>query len=328
METQTHARPPRVIRERALLYVFLAFLLGFVLPVCGCLVSGAALFAAISRAAQTAPTLALATRPAVAIIRAEGVISSQGDPYSELVTPQEMADLLEQAARDTNIRAVVLRVESPGGGVVASDEIYRAIRAFEKPVVVSMGDVAASGGYYISCGADYVFAHPNTLTGSIGVISQFPNIEGLLDKVGVDVLVITSGPAKDIGSLFRDMTPEEQALWERIIQETYDDFVAVVAEGRGLPVEQVRELADGRIYTGHQALEAELVDELGTLEDAVARAAELGEIEGEPEVIELQPPPSFRDLLFGAQASSGLPSLEDLLGWGAIPSLQYRYVGP
>jgi protease-4 len=255
------------------------------------------------------------------------MITSQGDPYTGVVTPQRIGDLLQQAADDPNVQAVVLRVSSPGGGVVASDEIYRAILAFEKPVVISMGDIAASGGYYIACGADYVFAHPATLTGSIGVISQFPNIEELMDDVGVEVLVITSGPTKDIGSLFREMTPEEQSIWEAIIDETYEDFVAIVADGRGLPLETVRDVADGRVYTGQQALELGLVDELGTLEDAIARAAELGGIEGEPQIIELEPPPTLYDLLMGYSASTEFPSLEELLRFGVVPSLEYRFLG-
>jgi protease-4 len=238
-----------------------------------------------------------------------------------------VADLLEQAA-DPAVKAIVVRVNSPGGSVVASDEIYRALVEFDRPVVVWMDEIAASGGYYIACGGDHVFAHPDTLTGSIGVISQFLNVEELLDEIGVDVVVITSGPRKDIGSPFREMTEEEQALWEGITDEIYEGFVEVVAQARDLPLDKVRELADGSIYTGRQAQKLGLVDDVGTLDDAIAKAAELGGIEGEPRVIELRPTPSLLDLFYGIQARSAMPTLEEILGWAGAPSVQFRFVRP
>jgi len=323
-------RGVRQIRERSLLYVFLAFLLGFTLPVCSCL--GLCLTATV--AVASLPTqgqgaaLPYATSPAVAVIRLEGLIATQPGPYGQVVNPQEVGELLEHAEADRNVQAIVLRIESPGGSIVASDEIYHMVRDIGKPVVVSMGATAASGGYYIACGADHIVAHPDSLTGAIGVISQFPNVEELMERIGIEMVVITSGPAKDIGSPFREMTEEERAIWEEIIAQAHEDFVAVVAEGRGLPPEQVQELADGRVYTGRQALEAGLVDQLGTLEDAVAKAAELGGIEGEPEVIELEPSPTLYELLMGYTGHSSLPSLAELLDWAAVPSLEYRYVGP
>ena len=149
-----------------------------------------------------------------------------------------------------------------------------------------------------------------------------------MDKVGVDVVVITSGPAKDIGSPFRDMTEEEQAIWEGVIDEVYEGFVEIVAQARGLPLEDVRELADGRVYTGRQALELGLVDEVGLLGDAIAKAAELGGIEGEPQVIELETTPSFLDMLYGFQSRSTLPALEEILSWAGAPALEFRFVGP
>jgi protease-4 len=329
MNVQSGVRPPRVIHERALVFVFLAFLMGFVLPLAGCLGASAVLLAGLAGLSRSGtPALPRATAPAVAVIYVRGTIASQESSSSAVVTPEEIGDLLDQAAQDPNVRAVVLRVESPGGSVVASNEIYRALLAFDKPIVVSMGDLAASGGYYISCAAQHIVANPDTLTGSIGVISEFPNVAGLLEKVGVEVIVIASGPSKDLGSPYREMTAEERALWAGIIQEVYDGFVQVVAEGRDLPVEQVRELADGRVYTGRQALEVGLVDELGTLDDAVARAAELGGIAGTPQVIELTPPQTLYELLMGFQSRGSLPSPEEWLNWGSAPSLEYRYVGP
>ncbi len=313
------------MKDRTILWVFLAFALGFVLPVCSCVGTGLLTLGALSRVAET-PTTPIVTGDAVAVIRLDGATTSGPVDYFTTtgITPDRANDLLEQAAANPNIKAVVLRVNSPGGSVVASDEIYRALLEFEKPVIVWMGEMAASGGYYISCGSDYVFAHPATLTGSIGVISQFINAEELLDEIGVDAVVITSGPRKDMGSLFREMTEEEQELWQEVTDEIYDGFVEIVAEARALPEETVRELADGRVYTGRQALEAELVDEVGVLDDAIAKAAELGGIEGEPQVIELKPTPSFLDALYGFQARSRIPTLNEILSWAGAPSVQYR----
>jgi protease-4 len=191
-----------------------------------------------------------------------------------------------------------------------------------------MGDTAASGGYYIACGSDYIFAHPDTLTGSIGVISQFLNVEELMDKIGVDAVVITSGPSKDIGSPYREMTEEEQALWEGIIDEVYEGFVKTVAQARDMPLDQVRDLADGRVYTGRQALERGLVDDVGTSDDAIAKAAELGGIEGEPRVVELESTLSFIQALYGLQARSAVPTLDEILSWAGAPSLEFRFLGP
>jgi protease-4 len=239
-----------------------------------------------------------------------------------------VADLLEQAATNSDIKAAVIQVNSPGGSVVASDQIYHMFLDFEKPIVIWMGEMAASGGYYISCGSDYVFAHPDTLTGSIGVISQFINVEELIDEIGIDVVVITSGPRKDTGSAFREMSEEEQALWKKIIDQVYEDFVEIVAQARGLSIEDTRELADGRVYTGQQAFELGLVDELGIPADAIAKAAELGGVEGEPRTIELKSVPSFLDTLYGFQTRSMVPTLDELIGWAGVPSLEFRLARP
>jgi len=318
------------MKDRAILWVFLAFVLGFALPVCSCVGTGLLTLGTLNRmAGEPAPTTA-GFGDAVAVARLDGTITSGSLEYfaTQGITPERVGDLLEQASADPAIKAIVVRVNSPGGSVVASDEIYHALLEFEKPVVIWMGEIAASGGYYIACGGDHVFAHPATLTGSIGVISQFLNVEELLDEIGVDVVVITSGPHKDIGSPFRDMTEEEQALWEGITDEIYEGFVGIVAQARDLPLEDVRTLADGSIYTGRQALELGLVDEVGTLDNAIAKAAELGGIEGEPRVVELKPTPAFFDMLYGLQARSAIPTMEEILGWAGAPSVQFRFVGP
>ena len=318
----------RQVRERSILFIFVAFVLGFALPVCSCFGLTVATLSSLGRIGDQAAGLPITTGPAVAVITLEGIITSQGDLYSQNITPEQVSNLLAMAEADPFVEAIVVRIDSPGGGVVASDEIYQMLQETDMPLVVSMGSMAASGGYYIACAADHVVAHPDTLTGSIGVIIEFPSIEGLLDKVGVEVVVLTAGEVKDMGSLYRETTDEELEIWEQIIDEAYEGFVAVVAEGRELPLEQVRELADGRVYTGRQALAEGLVDGLGTLDDAIREAADLAGISGEPEVIELYTPRSFYEILTSYQASSTLPEIQDLVSWGAFPSLEYRYAGP
>jgi protease-4 len=223
----------------------------------------------------------------------------------------------------------LLTVDSPGGGLNATDLIYHELTQIEKPVVVLMGDLAASGGYYISLAADWIVANPHTLTGSIGVISEFPNAAGLLEKAGVDVVVITSGPRKDFGSLYREMTPEERAYWQAIVDESYEAFVALVAQGRGLTEAEARAVADGSVFTGRQALEKKLVDELGYREEALAKAAELGKITGEPRIIEFNTRPQLLNLLTRISQSSGLlPSWAEIANLIGFPRLSARWIGP
>jgi protease-4 len=317
------------MKERNILWVFLAFVLGFTLPVCACVSTCFLSVASLGVLAEGGGS-PIATGPAVAVIRLNGVISSDpADSFTSAgITPGLVNNQLTQAAGDPDVKAVVLRINSPGGSVVASNQIYHMIKGFEKPVVVWMDEMAASGGYYIACGADYVIAHPDTLTGSIGVISQFINADELLEEIGVDVVVITSGSRKDTGSLFRDMTEEEQAYWQSIIDETYGEFVDIVVEGRDLPEETVRELADGSVYTGRQALKDGLVDAVGLPEDAIAKAAELGGIEGEPRVIEIDALPAFLEALYAYQTQPAAPSVEELLDQVAVPSPEFRFVGP
>ncbi len=310
---------------------------GFALPVMACY--GLVMVTAIAcRVMQVAPPGGDGTRtstgvgPAVAVIRVEGLIVSQGAGPLEtgaIASAETLTGYIEEAAADPNVRAILLLVNSPGGGVTASDVIYNTLKQADKPIVVMMGDTAASGGYYISMAADWIIANPNTLTGSIGVISEFADASGLLEEVGVDFVVVTSGPRKDFGSPYREMTPEERAYWQAIVDETYADFVAIVAEGRGLPADDVLPLADGRVFTGRQALEAGLIDALGYEADAIARAAELGGITGEPRLIEYNTPLTFFDLLANAaQPPTLLPSLAEAVAWLSHPRLEARWVGP
>ncbi|MEA3345279.1 MAG: signal peptide peptidase SppA [Chloroflexota bacterium] len=266
----------------------------------------------------------------VAVIPVEGTIVS-GEPPSGLTRPPnvysaEIVRFIRQAEANSAVKAIVVRVDSPGGGVVASDEICQALHKVGKPVVISMGSVAASGGYYISCAADEIFANPNTLTGSIGVISIVPNLQGLLDKIGVKIYVMESGPHKE-GGTFQPFTEEERKIWEGIIEETYSNFVQVVVEGRGLSEKRVRELADGRVYTGEQALKAGLVDSLGNLPEAVARAGELGDIVGKPRIIHYRPAPSLLGGLLGSFLPANPPA-----AWRELLqqpfTVQYLYLRP
>jgi protease-4 len=273
-------------------------------------------------------------QPAVAIVHVQGIIMSGSPPADPFTTSSGaysgvVIDHLRQAEADGSVKAVVLRVDSPGGGVVASDEIHQQMLAMTKPVVVSMGEVAASGGYYISAPADEIFVNANTLTGSIGVISQFIDLSGLLEEYGVDATIIKSGRYKDIGSLFRSMTDEEKAIWQSIVDDAYEDFVQIVADGREMSIEEVEELATGRVFSGEQALELGLVDELGNLPGAIQRAAELGGIEGEPRIVEYQTPVSlFQGLLGLARPAGPAAEITALIERQRTHTLQYLYVAP
>jgi len=221
-----------------------------------------------------------------------------------IVDGQDTVRQLRVLKKDKRIKAVVLRVDSPGGVVGPSQEISAEVRgvALVKKVVVSMGSVAASGGYYVSAPASLIFANPGTITGSIGVLMKFSNIEGLMGKVGMKAFTLKTGKFKDVGSPVRAMTADERQMLQGVIDSTHGQFIRAVAEGRRLPVEEVRLIADGRIFSGEQALALKLVDRIGTLQDAIDEAGRLGGIEGEPAVI--RPPrkktPAFDLLVEGA----------------------------
>jgi protease-4 len=200
-----------------------------------------------------------------------------------LADGERLTSLLDVYSKQGNIKAVIIRIDSPGGGVAPAQEIYREIQRIrkQKPVVAYMGNVAASGGYYVACAAEKIVASPGTLTGSIGVIMRFSNWEELLKKLGVDMVVIKSGQFKDIGSPNRKMTREEQDLLDQVVRDVHDQFIRDVAAARKLPMDRVRAIADGRIMTGRQAKELGLVDELGNFKDAVEIAKKLANIKGE-----------------------------------------------
>ncbi len=208
-----------------------------------------------------------------------------------ITSSEKIIEQIDDFKEDNSVKAIVLRVNSPGGGVSPSQEIYDEVRAAAavKPVVVSMGSVAASGGYYIAVPAQRILANPGTITGSIGVIMQFTNVEELLGKVGLKSQVVKSGLHKDIGSPVRPMSTADREILQSLIDDVYAQFVQAVAESRQMDPDKVRQLADGRIFTGRQALQAGLVDELGGYRDAIRVAAELAGIEGTPKVVYPKP---------------------------------------
>lgn len=284
-------------KNRTPLWVLLSVIVGFMLPVISCAVLGIAFLGSFSLLGSDT-AVSSGVGDAVAIVRVEGAISSGSkDDLGTGAISGVVIDDLEKAAADPTVKAIVLRVDSPGGTVTGSTQIYEALAELEKPVVTSMGSVAASGGYQISLPTDYVFARADTLTGSIGVIMTLFNAEELIDEIGVDVISITSGPNKAIGSMWEELTPEHQAIFEALVDETYEMFIQMVADGRNLTLDEVRELADGRVYSGQQAQANGLVDELGNLKDAIAKAADLGGIVGEPRIVEYEHVPRLDQLL-------------------------------
>ncbi len=241
----------------------------------------------------------------VALIRIEGVI----------LDSREVIEELRRYKENPSIKAIVLRIDSPGGGVVPSQEIYAEVRKVRADgrikLVASMGNVAASGGYYIAAAADKIVANPGTLTGSIGVIMELANVKDLLEKVGVQSVVIKSGRYKDLASPFRTMSADEQALLQGVLDDVHAQFIEAVADGRSLNIEDIHDLADGRIFSGRQAKRLNLVDELGDLQDAIKLAARLVGIPGEPQVVEARKRFSLRSLLdnlFAGKLSPLIPS--------------------
>jgi protease-4 len=225
----------------------------------------------------------------LALIRIEGPI----------IDSKDATDEIKEYAKDKSIKAIVLRIDSPGGAVAPSQEIYEEVKkaVARKNVIVSMGSVAASGGYYIAAPATKIIANPGTLTGSIGVIMEIPNIEGLMNKIGIKTEVIKSGRHKDIASAFRTMGKEEREILQGVMDNVHEQFMKAVAEGRKIKMEEVRKIADGRIFTGEQAKTHGLVDDLGTLEDAIKTAATLAGIKEEPVVVSKKDKLSVIDLL-------------------------------
>jgi len=234
---------------------------------------------------------------------------------------KELDDFREQ----DNVKSVVVRIDSPGGSVGASQEIYDAIKRTRKTkkVVASMGSIAASGGFYVACAAEKVFANPGTLTGSIGVIFEIPNVQGVLKWAGIQVQTLTAGKMKDAGSPFRELTPDERVYFQEVLSDVHKQFIDAVAEGRGLSADEVKPHADGRIFTGRQAKEWKLVDSLGGFDEAVREAAQMAGIHGKPKVEYPRPERKFlRELLSDGAVSFFQGAAKALHQTGG--GLQYR----
>ena len=240
-------------------------------------------------------------------IRLEGVISAE--KYSGLfgvvtVTPEKIISQLDEAEKNPNVKAILIRVNSPGGSAAASQEIYEELKKVEKPVVVSVSEVCASGAYYISAAADRIIANRSSSVGSIGVIMQIPNYEDLYEKLGIKYTTIKQGKFKDVGSPDRPITEEEKRLLEAQLKEIYRQFITDVAEARDMDVSEVEELATGWVFLGTEALDLGLIDEIGNYKDAIKIAAQLGGIKGEPNVIRQKISYSLMDLILGYYLNS------------------------
>lgn len=250
----------------------------------------------------------------VAVVAVEGLIADS----------RRVLEQIERYRTDRSVKALVLRIESPGGGVAPSQEIYGGILKFRrtagKPVVASMGRVAASGGYYIAAAADHIVANPGSITGSIGVIMQLPNVSGLLLKVGVRTIIIKSGEFKDLGGAVRDLTDAERKILQDLLDDVHAQFIDAVAAGRKMDRARVVALADGRVFTGRQAMAAGLVDELGDLRDAIAHAGKLAGLAEPPAVIQERRPWSLWDLVAGLAEGT-----DRALSW-PMPSASVDYL--
>src|SRR5215217_3628304 len=270
----------------------------------------------------------------IAVVPVEGTIAPADNTLGgtqPTSTPEGLTDALRQAGQDASVVAVVLEIDSPGGGVTASDEMHQSILDFRentgKPVVVSMGDVAASGGYYISTAADRIVANETTLTGSLGVIIPLNNFAEASDKYGIKQVVIKSGKYKDMGSAFREMTPDEREIYQSIVNQDYSEFVDVISDGRGIPEERVREIADGRIYSGVQARGLGLVDSFGNLDEASATAGRLAGAKDTTLVRYVQEPTLFETAL--ASLAPQEPQAQQLIeasGLDLEPKPYYLYL--
>ena len=272
----------------------------------GLLVTG--LFYSLLLEADSLPTFS----DGVGVVEVRGVIYDSRDAIRQL----------REFRKNDRVKAVVLRVDSPGGVVAPSQEINEEVKKLVavKKVVVSMGSVAASGGYYIAAPATKIYANPGTITGSIGVLMKFSNIEGLLGKVGMKSFTLKTGSYKDAGSPVRPMTAEERALLQGVIDTAHGQFVRAVSEGRKLPLDDVRKIADGRILTGEQALVLKLVDRLGNLQDAIEDAGRLGGIKGEPEIIL---PAAKKMKLIDYLVAETVSRIDSVAGYDGHPGITY-----
>ena len=255
----------------------------------------------------------------VALIDLEGILT--GDHYESIFGSKESAvvafvEKLKKAEADEDVRAVIVRIDSPGGDVTTSDILYSELKAFKertkRPVVAAFMGLAASGGYYVASACDRIVAHPTTITGSIGVIAVHISLAGLMDKIGIKAVALKSGPNKDVGSPFRDLTEEDRKLLQALVDQTHERFVRVVAAGRQgrLTEAEVRAAADGRIFTAAQAADAKLVDRVGYLQDALEEARKLAGLRAAQLVMYSRRPQKMENPYSVNAASTGLPAGE------------------
>lgn len=279
----------------------------------------AGLILAVVTAMGGGPDLAFGGR--IALVEVNGVIADDGAFLNDV---RRLRD-------DRSVRGWVVSINSPGGVVAPSQSIYetlRRLRAEDRvPVVASIGSVGASGGYYVALAADSILALPGSITGSIGVLMEYPNVEELLDKVGVRMEVVKAGDQKDLGSPFRELGADERAILDALVSDVHDQFIGAVAEARGLPEEEVRPLADGRVLTGRQALEVGLVDRMGNLDEAISMAGRLADLGSDPRIV--RPPRPQRswllEALLGQSTASAVERIatrvaEPVAGW---PTVKY-----
>ena len=247
----------------------------------------------------------------VAIVTIEGTITE-----SEKIISQ-----IHQHRDNASVKALVLRIDSPGGGVAPVQEIFGELKKLDKPIVASMGNAAASGGYYLACAAEQIYANPGTLTGSIGAVMQFVKLKDLYQKIGVEYRVVKSGKHKDIGNPQREMTIEEQELLQATIDDVRSQFIDAIFQSRHQKIsrEEIEILADGRIFSGQQAFKHKLVDELGSLPDAILGAGQLGQISGQPKTIQIKQKTSFLEQLLDIQ--SWMSQAQSTL----LPATSFRY---
>lgn len=253
----------------------------------------------------------------IAVVKIEGVI----------LDSTEIIEELKDYSSNDSVKAIILRIDSPGGAVAPSQEIYEEVKRIreegKKKIVTSMGSVAASGGYYIASVSDRIVANPGTITGSIGVILELANFSGLMKKVGVESVVVKSGKYKDIGSIFRTMTKEERELLQGVIDDTHEQFIEAVSAGRAIEKEKLVSIADGRVFTGRQAKEIGLIDDVGNMQYAIKIAREIAGIKGEPAIIEKKKRFSIISLLRDGSLLDWLNNGKRIVGGESTFSIKY-----
>ena len=257
----------------------------------------------------------ISTGESIALIRIEGMISdSEGSSllYGLGTEPEKIINQLHRAEEDPNIKAIIFRINSPGGTAAASQEIYREIMRMKKPIISSVGDICASGAYYIASATDWIVANESSSVGSIGVIMQFPNYQGLYEKLGIKTETFTKGKYKDLGSPTRELTDEEKRLIDKELEVVYQQFIRDVAKGRDMTEKSVEDLATGFVFVGSESLNLKLIDELGNYQDAINKAIEFGKIEGKPTIIDFKRPTFFDTFLFNIISSFKKLILSDI----------------